>query len=106
MAVEQIRSMEDFYNQIKEGVALVDFNAPWCAPCRLLEPIIEEVASRFEGRASILSVNVDEFQELASVLGIHSIPTLVVFKNNKELERIIGLQVGPLIAGALERACS
>jgi thioredoxin 1 len=77
---------------IKTGVTLVDLNAPWCGPCRVQEPIIKKIAKQFEGKATIIEINVDENRETAASLGIHSIPTLIIFKDGREIQRLIGIQ--------------
>jgi len=69
---------------------LVDFWAPWCAPCRTLAPIIDAVAGELEGKVKIVKLNVDENPATAAKYAIMSIPTLIVFKNGKESDRSIG----------------
>lgn len=69
---------------------LVDFWAPWCGPCQMLGPIIAEVAEEYEGKAKICKVNVDEEGELASQNAIVSIPTVIIFKDGKPVERVVG----------------
>lgn len=70
--------------------AMVDFWAPWCGPCRIIAPFVEELAQEYAGRAIIAKVNTDEHQEWAGRLGIRGIPTLIFFKNGVEVDRIIG----------------
>ena len=70
---------------------LVDFNATWCGPCKMIRPILDEIASDNEN-IKIVSIDVDKQQELASEYGVISIPCLVLFKNGKEEKRIIGMQ--------------
>ena len=82
----------EFVNSIKNGVALVDFNASWCTPCRIQSPIISNLMKRFEGRVKITELNIDENRETAFQLGIHSIPTIIIFRNGQEIKRLIGLQ--------------
>jgi thioredoxin 1 len=69
---------------------LVDFWAPWCGPCRMVGPVLEEVADEYAGRAKVVKVNVDEQRQIASSLGIQSIPTFVLFNNGKIREHKVG----------------
>ena len=81
---------ENFDATIKEGVTFVDFWAPWCGPCRMIAPIIEELATDFEGTATIAKINTDEQQELATKHSIKSIPCILIFKDGVEVEKITG----------------
>ena len=74
----------------EKDVALVDFWATWCGPCRMVGPVIEQLAEEYDGRASVGKVNVDEESALAAQFGVMSIPTVVLFKNGKEVDRRIG----------------
>ena len=69
---------------------LVDFWAEWCGPCKMISPIIDEVASELKGKLKVGKVNVDEAQELAAKYGIMSIPTLLVFKNGEIVDQLVG----------------
>jgi len=80
----------NFEDTVKEGVSLVDFWAPWCGPCRMIAPVIEELANDFEGRAKICKINTDEEQELAVKFGIRSIPTVFIMKDGEVVEQLIG----------------
>jgi len=71
---------------------LVDFFAEWCGPCKMQAPIIEELAEEYQGKAKILSLDVDKSQQTAGQYQVMSIPTLIFFKNGKEVERLMGLQ--------------
>ena len=92
----------EFNSAIRHGVVLVDFNASWCAPCRAQEPIIRQLALKFKDQAMVTSLNIDDNRETALKLCIHSIPTLVLFKNGKEIQRFIGLQSEKLLSQAIE----
>lgn len=69
---------------------LVDFWAEWCGPCKMIAPVVEEIAKEFEGKIQVAKLNVDENQNVAASLKVISIPTLILFKNGNELERSIG----------------
>jgi len=85
-----------------KGVALVDFWAPWCAPCRTQKPIVEQLAEEYAGRASISAVNVDENPSLAGSYGVYSIPTLVLLKDGDEVNRFVGVQSAERLRAALD----
>lgn len=69
---------------------MVDFWAPWCGPCRAVAPILEDLATEYEGKIKIAKVNTDENPQYAGQLGVMAIPTLIIFKNGKEVDRIQG----------------
>jgi len=69
---------------------LVDFWAPWCAPCRMIAPVVEELARDYEGQAVFAKVNTDENAQVAGSLGIMGIPTLIFFKDGREVDRVVG----------------
>jgi thioredoxin 1 len=83
---------ENFNETVGQGVSLLDFWAPWCGPCKMQLPIVEELSEELKGSATIAKVNVDEQPELASQFGVMSIPTLILFKDGQPVDKMVGLQ--------------
>jgi thioredoxin 1 len=81
---------ENFDATVASGVTMVDFWAPWCGPCRMIAPVIEELAADFEGKATIAKVNTDEQQDLAIKFGIRSIPSILFFKDGEVVDQMVG----------------
>lgn len=106
MASNLALSSNDFKAQVLESdvPVLVDFWAEWCAPCKMIGPSIEELATEYAGRAKVFKVDVDQAGELASSLGIMSIPALLVFKGGKVVDQMVGAAPKPQIAAFLDRA--
>ncbi len=76
---------------IKEIIpTVVDFWAPWCGPCRMVSPILEDIATRYPGRIKVVKINTDENPDISMRFGIQGIPTLILFKDGREVNRIIG----------------
>jgi len=92
----------NFEDITKEGIALVDFWAPWCGPCRMLSPVIEELANDYDGKAKICKVNTDEEQELAVKFGVRSIPTIIFMKNGQVVDQMIGASSKQVLAEKLD----
>ncbi len=79
-----------FGADIASGLVLVDFWAPWCGPCRMIAPVLEQLDTEFAGKVKITKVNVDENPDAPSRFGVMGIPTLILFKDGKEADKIVG----------------
>lgn len=92
MAVLHLNEQDFDPAQDQHPLLLVDFWADWCGPCKMLGPVIEELAADYDGRGvAVAKVNVDECQELAVRYGVMSIPTVILIQNGQEAERLVGL---------------
>ncbi len=107
MASPNIITLTDanFQSQVLESPVpvLVDFWAEWCGPCKMIAPIVEELAEEFFGRIKVGKVNVDECQKLATDYGIRAIPTLLIFKSGEVADQMLGLKSKRDLVQALER---
>lgn len=103
MAVEHLND-SNFAEKTANGVALVDFFATWCGPCRMLGPIIEEIGAECDGSFAVYKVDIDECEDIAMDFGIMSVPTVVVLKNGVEVERMIGVQPKAVLLNAVQSA--
>ena len=83
---------DSFTQEIAKGVTVVDFHAEWCGPCRMLAPVLEQVATDVKGKAKVVKVDIDSEQKTAAQFQITSVPTLILFKDGKEVNRLIGLR--------------
>jgi thioredoxin len=83
---------------------LVDFWAEWCGPCKALAPTVEQVAQQYEGRAKVVKMNVDENNQVPPRYGIKGIPTLILFKNGNEADRVVGNTSKDNISRMIDRA--
>lgn len=93
--------IKQFQSSLKDKVVLVDFGATWCGPCKALEPIIKDMKKKYEGRATILEINIDAQRSLATDYMVQSIPTLILFSDGQEVTRFVGLQPAATIEQSL-----
>lgn len=100
--VESI-SDDQFLDKTAEGVSLVDFWAPWCGPCRMQSPIIDELSEELEGKVNFYKMNVDEEPKTAQEFGIMSIPTLLVKKDGEVVDKLVGLHDKARLTEILEK---
>ena len=85
---------ENFTSEVKDSSSpvLVDFGAEWCGPCRALAPIVEDIASEYDGRLKVGTVDIDHSKGVAAEFGIMSVPTIIFFKDGKPVDKIVGLR--------------
>jgi thioredoxin 1 len=95
---------KNFQHQTKNKVVLVDFWAAWCAPCRMMAPVLNEVAGELNGNAHVGKVNIEQYQSLAQQYHVSSIPTIILFKNGKEVNRFVGVKSKDFLLNHIRRA--
>ncbi len=106
MASDLIQLVADdtFASATATGVVLVDFYADWCGPCRMLSPVLERLAKDIQGKAKIVKVDTDKAEKTAASFRITSIPTLILFKDGKEIERVVGLRDEQALKAMISKA--
>lgn len=106
MAVRHLKTEEFDAAVGGTALAMVDFWAPWCGPCRILGPVVESIAEQYDGRVLVAKVNTDEAGELARRFGVENIPTVIFLKEGREFDRRIGALPAEEFTAVLERALS
>ncbi len=103
MSIKHFKTAE--FNTAVEAapLAMVDFWASWCGPCKMLSPVVESIAEKYEGKALVGKVNVDDEPELAQQFGVMSIPTVIFLKNGREFERKVGVMPGEVFTDILDK---
>lgn len=92
-----------FASDIQEGLVLVDFWAPWCGPCKMIAPVLEELDGEMSDKVKIAKLDVDENQQTAGEYGVMSIPTLILFKDGQPVDKVIGFQPKEALAELVNR---
>ena len=92
---------DNFEESVKEGVSIVDFWAIWCGPCRIMTPVVEDVAKEMP-EVKVYKLNVDDFPELTAKFNIMSIPTILIFKDGKEVDQTVGVVSKNVLANKIK----
>jgi thioredoxin 1 len=95
---------DNFDSEISNGVTLVDFYADWCGPCRMMTPIVDELAEELKGKAKIAKLDIEVSQKITSNFNVTSIPTLILFKDGQEIQRIIGVRDKETLSEIIQNA--
>jgi thioredoxin 1 len=103
MSVNQI-SDSTFQSETSSGTVLVDFWAPWCGPCKMIAPILDELSNEVGDKAKIVKINVDDNPESAAKYNVMSIPTLLVFKDGQVVDQLVGVQPKEKLKAVIEQA--
>ena len=96
-------SDQNFEHQIKSGIMLVDFWATWCMPCKMMAPVLNDLSEELTGNASVGKLDVDQNRAASAKYGVRSIPTLVLFKNGKEINRFVGVKTKDFLLKEIQK---
>lgn len=96
-------SDQTFNQETDKGLVITDFSATWCPPCQMLKPVINNLAEQYDGKVKFTSMDVDENQQVPAAFGIQGIPTLVVKKDGKVIDQLVGFRPEPLLKAQLEK---
>ncbi|MFZ3588387.1 thioredoxin [Bacillus sp. DJP31] len=102
MAISNVND-QNFSTETSEGLVLADFWAPWCGPCKMIAPVLEELDGEMGDKVKIVKLDIDQNQETASKYGVMSIPTLLVMKNGEVVDKVVGFQPKDALAEVLEK---
>lgn len=86
----KVVNSNEFKSEIENGVVVVDFFATWCGPCKMLSPVLEGLSSEMEGKAKIIKVDIDQSSDLANKFEVSSVPTMMIFKDGKKADKMVG----------------
>lgn len=95
---------KNFQTQIKNRVVLVDFWASWCAPCRMMAPVLNEIAQELEGDLCVGKIDIEKYQSMAQKFQVRNIPTIILFKNGKEVNRFVGIKAKDFLIKQIKSA--
>ena len=106
MTMEMVFTTQNFESEVlnSDKPVLVDFYADWCGPCKMMAPVVEELAELYDGKAKVGKLNVDNNEEIAMKYGVMSIPTLLVIKNGQVEAKMVGVQKREVLMDALDKA--
>ncbi len=102
MAISNVND-QNFSTETSEGLVLADFWAPWCGPCKMIAPVLEELDGEMGDKVKIVKLDIDQNQETTSKYGVMSIPTLLVLKNGEVVDKIVGFKPKDALAEVLEK---
>lgn len=102
MAISDVTD-QNFSEETAEGLVLVDFWAPWCGPCKMIAPVLEELDGEMGDKVRIVKLNVDDNQETAGKFGVMSIPTLLLFKDGSVVDQVVGFQPKEALAELINK---
>jgi thioredoxin 1 len=102
---ENIKTLnnKNFQDQIRKGVTLVDFWAGWCMPCKMMVPVLNSVSKELDGKASVGKIDIERYQAMASKHKVKSIPTLILFKDGKEVNRFVGVKTKDILLKEIKK---